>query len=116
MRHQKKKLTLDRAAAPRLALMKSLAESLILREKIRTTKAKAMAVRSKVERLITKAKPGTLAARRMVAKDLFTDNAVKKLMEVLAPRYLDRAGGYTRVITLPERKGDGADEAVVEFV
>lgn len=116
MRHQKNKLTLDRKAAPRRALLKHLAESLILHEKIRTTKAKAKAVRSVVERLVTKAKPGTLAARRYVATQLYTDNAVKKLVEVLAPRFKERAGGYTRIVTLPERKGDGADEAVVEFV
>lgn len=116
MRHQKNKLTLDRKAAPRRALLKHLAESLILHERIRTTKAKAKAVRSVVERLITKAKPATLTARRIVAKELYTDNAVKKMLEVIAPRYKERAGGYTRVTVLPERKGDGADEAVVEFV
>jgi large subunit ribosomal protein L17 len=116
MRHQKKKVTLDRKSAPRRALLRHLAESLILHERIRTTKAKAKVTRSVVERLITKARPGTLAARRAVAKELYTENVVKKLVEVIAPRYKDRAGGYTRVVTLPERKGDGADEAIVEFV
>lgn len=116
MRHYKKKVTLDRKVGPRQALLKNLAENLILFEKIRTTKAKARAVKSRVEKLITRARMGKLADRRLVAKDLFTDEAVKKLMEVIAPRYKDRNGGYTRMITLPERKGDGADEAVVEFV
>jgi large subunit ribosomal protein L17 len=117
MRHQKKKITLDRKVAPRKALIIGLAESLILHEKIRTTKAKARAVKSYVEKLVTVAKKDTLAARRDLISKLHTDNTVKKMMEVLGPRYKERRGGYTRLTTLSGvRKGDAAEEAVVEFI
>ncbi len=116
MRHQKNKITLDRKTAGRRSLLANLAESLILYEKIRTTAAKAKALRPVVEKLITRAKPNNLAARRGVMKVLYTANAVKKLMEVLAPRYAERHGGYTRLIPLGERKGDGAKEAIIELV
>ncbi len=116
MRHQKKKVTLDRKTAPRRALLSNLAESLVLFEKIKTTKAKAKVTRSVVEKLITKAKQNTLTARRAIAKELYTDNAVKKLMEVLGPRYAERKGGFTRIVLVKNRKGDGAEEAIVEFV
>lgn len=116
MRHQKSKITLDRKTGPRQALLRGLAESLILYEKIRTTKAKAKATRSMVERLITKAKKNTLAARRELASVLYTKNAVKKMFEVLGPRFKERAGGYTRITVVNNRLGDGAEEAVIEFV
>ncbi len=116
MRHQKKKITLDRNSANRRALLANLAESLVLFEKIRTTKAKAKAVRSMVERLITKAKKNTLASRRDLASVLYTKNSVKKLVEELGPRYAERKGGYTRIILLQNRVGDGAEEALVELV
>src|SRR3989338_1173915 len=116
MRHQKNKITLDRKTGPRKALMRSLAENLILYEKIFTTKAKARATRSVVEKLITKAKKNTLAARRDVASVLYTKNTVRKLMEELGPRYADRKGGYTRVTVIRNRVGDGAEEAMIEFV
>jgi large subunit ribosomal protein L17 len=116
MRHQKKKVTLDRNTAARRSLLANLAESLILHEKIKTTKAKAKAVRSLVERLVTKAKKNDLAARRQLKRVLYTDNAVDKTMEVLGPRYLERKGGYTRITLLGVRKGDAGEEAMVEFV
>ena len=115
MRHQKKKVTLDRDAAGRRSLLANLAESLILHEKIKTTKAKAKATRSLVERLITKAKKNDLAARRLLMRVLYTNNAIDKLMEVLGPRYLDRKGGYTRMIKLNNPKA-GASKAVLELV
>lgn len=116
MRHLKKKITLDRNKAARRALLTNLAESLILYEKIRTTKAKAKALKSVVEKLITIAKKNTLAARRMLDKKLYTDNAAKKLMEILGPRYAKKRGGYTRVVMVKNRVGDGAEEAIIEFV
>ena len=116
MRHQKNKITLDRKTAARRALLANLAESLVLYEKVRTTKAKARAVRSLTERLITKAKQNTLSARRDIARVLYTNNSVKKIMEELGPRYAERQGGYTRVTLLKNRIGDGAEEAVVELV
>ncbi len=116
MRHKKKKTTLGRESAPRKALLKNLAQDLILREKIKTTKAKAKAVRPIVEKLITTSKANTLAARRLLIKRLYTQNAVRKLMDDLGPRYKDRNGGYTRIINVGERKGDGAFEAIIELV
>jgi len=116
MRHQKNKVTLDRKTAARRSLLANLAESLILYEKIKTTKAKAKALRPYVERLITRAKMQTLAARRELMKTLYTQNAIKKLMENVGPRYKERSGGFTRIIMLKNRKGDGAEEVLIEFV
>jgi len=116
MRHLVKKATLDRKTAPRRALMANLAESLIIYEKIKTTKAKAKATRSLVERLVTKAKKNDLATRRQLMRVLYTNNAIKKLLEVLGPRYAKRKGGYTRITLLGLRKGDSGEEAMVEFV
>jgi len=116
MRHQKKKVTLDRKVGPRTALLMNLATSFILYEKIKTTRARAKATRSIVEKIITKAKLNTLVSRRAIAAMLKDKNAVKKAVEVLAPRYKDRAGGFTRTTALGNRKGDGAPEVVIEFV
>lgn len=116
MRHYKKKITLDRATGPRQALLTNLAESLILYEKISTTKAKAKAVRSLAERLISKAKTATLASRRDLLSRLYTKNTVEKLLKVLGPRYKDRAGGYTRTVLVKNRIGDGAEEVIIELV
>lgn len=116
MRHQKKKVTLDRAKAPRLALLRNLAEGLILNEHIKTTKAKARAARSLVERLVTKAKTNDLTSRRTLMKTLYTKKAIDKLLSDIGPRYAERKGGYTRIIMLKNRVGDGAEEVLVEFV
>ena len=116
MRHQKNKVTLDRKTAARRSLLANLAESLILYEKIKTTKAKAKALRPYVERLITRAKMQTLAARRELMKTLYTQNAIKKLMENVGPRYKERSGGFTRIVMLKNRKGDGAEEVLIELV
>lgn len=116
MRHQKKKVTLDRASAPRRALLRNLAESLIINERITTTKAKAAAVRSLVERLVTKAKVNTLATRRELMSTLYTKKAIDKLLADLGPRFLERKGGYTRLIVLKNRVGDGAEATLIEFV
>ncbi len=116
MRHRKKKFTLDRKKAPRKAMIKNLAASLILYEKIKTTKAKAKAVRSYTEKLITRGKKNDLAARRHLIRHLPLENAVKKVLEVLSPKYKDRKGGYTRIVKLGPRQGDGAEIAIIEFV
>lgn len=117
MRHQKKKVTLDRKSASRNALLANLAESLILYEKIMTTKAKAKVLKSFVEKLVTIAKKNTLSARRMLIAKLYTPNAVKKLMEVYGPRYAGKKGGYTRLVLISSvRDGDAAEKAIVEFV
>lgn len=97
-------------------MLRSLATSVILYEKVKTTKAKAKAVRPLVERMITTSKAGTVAARRSIAKIVYSDGATKKLVEELGPRYKDRAGGYTRITALGPRQGDGADIVQIELV
>ena len=116
MRHQKKKKTLGRKTAARRSLFANLCESLVLYEKINTTTGKAKAMRPIVERLITKAKENTLASRRYLAKYLYTENAVKKMMEVIGPRFAGRFGGYTRIIKTGIRRGDGGEKSLIELV
>ncbi len=116
MRHKNKNKILDRQKGPRELMLRNLAASLLLYEKIKTTKAKAQAVRPLVERLITAAKRGDLAARRGLIKTLLTKNAVRKAMEVLGERYQSRAGGYTRIVKLGPRSGDGAEMVQIELV
>ncbi len=116
MRHRKNKLTLDRKASARKALLKTLAVQFILYEKIKTTEAKAKALRSYVEPLITRGKKNTLANHRYLKRYLTIDNAIKKLLEDISPRYHTRPGGYTRIIKLGQRQGDGAHVARIELV
>lgn len=116
MRHRNKNKILDRAKAPRELMIRNLASSLILYEKIKTTKAKAQVVRPVVEKMISSAKAGDLNARRGLIKVLLQKNAVKKAIEVLGKRYLERPGGYTRIIKLDNRKGDGAQMVQIELV
>ena len=116
MRHQKKKATLGREKAPRAALMRNLAESLILNGSIKTTKAKARALRSFVEPLVSKAKKDTLMSRRNLLKALYTKKAVSKLLKELGPNYKERNGGYTRITKIGPRGSDGAVMARIEFV
>lgn len=116
MRHRVKKKTLDRKAGARNALLKNLALQLVVYEKIRTTEAKAKVLRPYVERLITKGKANTLAARRALLRVLPTEISVKKVLEELGPRYQERAGGYLRITKTTPRQGDGAHMAVIEFV
>ena len=116
MRHQKTKRTLGRKTGPRKALIKNLLNSLILYEKIKTTEIKAKEIKPLMERIITRAKVDSLHNRREIMKKLPTKNSVKKLFEVLGPKYKDRKGGYLRIVKLGERKGDGAKICVIEFV
>lgn len=111
----RKKRKLSRKRDQRKALLKSLAINLILKEKIKTTEAKAKEMRSLVERLITKTKAGDLKGVRYAAKFL-PQKALKKLTKEITPRYIDRVGGYTRIIKLGQRKSDGARMAIIEFV
>ncbi len=115
MKKRKKKRTLSRKSNQRKALIRSLARELFLKEKIKTTEAKAKEFRKFAEKQITKAKKGDLAARRSLAK-FFDPVVVKKLMEKIGPRYKNRNGGYTRILKLEPRKSDGAKMAIVELV
>lgn len=116
MRHRRAGKTLDRKSAPRRALLRNLATSLIVHEHINTTLAKAKAMRPLVEKLITKGKAKSLHARRELMKTVLTEQAVVKLLEELGPRYATRPGGYTRIVKLNARKGDGADMAQIQLV
>ncbi len=116
MRHRKQGKVLDRKVGPRRALLKNLAASVVLYEKVKTTEAKAKAVRPYVERLVTVAKRPTLANRRRLLRKLPSEGSVKKLLEVLGPRYALRPGGYTRITKLTSRLGDRAAMALIEFV
>ncbi|MFA6410757.1 MAG: 50S ribosomal protein L17 [Candidatus Buchananbacteria bacterium] len=116
MRHRNKGKILDRKKAPRKALLRSLATSVIIYEKVKTTKAKAKTVKPIVEKLVTTAKKNDLTARRKLTEVLYHKKAVKKALEVLGPRYKDKKGGYTRIINLAPRKGDGAKMAQIEFI
>jgi large subunit ribosomal protein L17 len=97
-------------------MLRNLASSILLYEKVKTTEAKAKYVRPFVERLITMAKNNNLTTRRRLLKVLLQKNAVKKALEVLGQRYQERAGGYTRIIKLGARQGDGAEMAQIELV
>ena len=116
MRHRNTTKTLGRKTAARKALMRDLATSLVVFEKIKTTEAKAKAVRPVVEKLITTAKKGDLAARRRLYAFFSTTQPVDKMMEVIGPRFKDRNGGYTRITKIGHRQGDGADMAQIELV
>lgn len=116
MRHRNKTKILDRKKAPREALLRNLATSVILYEKVTTTTAKAKAIRPIVEKLVTIAKTNDLQSRRKLLEVLYDKNAVAKALEVLGPRYKERNGGYTRITALGKRQGDGADVSQIEFV
>ncbi len=116
MRHRKKGVILDRKKEPREMMLRNLASSVLIYEKIKTTKAKAKAVKPLVEKMITVAKKGDLNARRKLIETLPQKMAIKKSMEVLGERFKDRNGGYTRIIQLGARQGDGADMVQIELV
>lgn len=116
MRHRKNKIILGRTAAPRRAVLGQLATSIVLYETVRTTRAKATAVRPLVEKCITIGKESTLAHRRLLLNILSTEGAVKKILEVLSPRYKNRKGGYTRATKLGKRLGDSAEMVEISFV
>lgn len=116
MRHNRKGKTLDRSNGPRRALLRNLATSLVLYENMNTTLAKAKAVRPLVEKLITTGRTKTLTSRRSLARVLTIESAVNKVLEELGPRYATRPGGYTRIIKLGRREGDGAEIAQIQLI
>jgi large subunit ribosomal protein L17 len=116
MRHRKVGKKFGRPAASRNAMLRNLAASIVLHEKVKTTEAKAKTVRSIVERAITTGKKPTLASRRKLLSLFYTQHPVNKIFEVLGPRYADRNGGYTRIVKLGSRKNDGAEVVRIELV
>jgi large subunit ribosomal protein L17 len=116
MIHRVSQKKLSRSTNARKALLKNLANSLILHERIVTTEAKAKTVRPIVEKLITRSKEDTVPNRRILMSKLGQENSVKKLLELVGPNFKERPGGYTRVIKLNPRPGDRAKQTLIEFV
>ena len=116
MKHNVSGYKLKRNVASRKALFKGLVTSIIEHERVVTTVPKAKAVRPLVDKMITLAKRDTLHTRRQAAAFLETPDAVKKLFDKLGTRFGQRNGGYTRVVRLGWRKGDGAEQAMIELV
>ena len=116
MRHQKKTIKLGRTAEHRKALLANQVCSLIEHQRIKTTLAKAKAVRPVAERMVTLGKNGSIHARRTALATLRQKNAVKKLFNDIAPRLAERNGGYTRIVKLGQRKSDSAPMAFIEWV
>jgi large subunit ribosomal protein L17 len=116
MRHRVAGNKLKRPVDARNALLRNLCTSVIEEERVVTTVPKAKAVRPLVERMITLAKADTLHTRRQAAAFLRTPKSVKKLFDTLGTRFGQRNGGYTRITRLGPRKGDGAEQAIIELV
>ncbi len=116
MRHNKAINHLGRKSSHRKAMLANMATSLIMHKRITTTVAKAKALKSYVEPLITKSKDDSTHSRRMVFSYLKNKEAIKELFGVIAPKIADRPGGYTRVLHTGFRLGDGADMALIELV
>ena len=123
MRHQKTGKKLGRSSGHRTAMRKNMMKELFQHERIQTTKAKAQAVRGPAEGMITLAKKGNaegearaVHARRQAAAKLADAEIVKKLFDEIAPRYAERQGGYTRILKLGPRAGDGAEMVLLELV
>ena len=116
MRHRKAGVKLKRDLSARRALLRGLVTNVIQEERITTTVPKAKAAKPLVERMITLAKKDSLHARRQAAAFLMKKEAVEKLFEKLGPRFNQRDGGYTRIVRLGWRKGDGAETAKLELV
>ena len=116
MRHRKAGRQLRRTSEQKLALMRGLAMSLIQHGAIETTEAKAKELRPFVEKLITKARSGTLHDRRMASRHVQQRAVADKLFSEVGPRFQQRKGGYTRILKIGHRKGDGAEMARIELV
>jgi large subunit ribosomal protein L17 len=118
MRHRKKGRRLNRTWSHRKAMMRNMVTTFIELEKIETTDAKAKEVRSLAERLVTLAKrgPDDLAARRQVLRVVRNKRVVSKLFSEIGPRYVDRPGGYTRIVKVENRRGDAAPLSILQFV
>jgi large subunit ribosomal protein L17 len=117
MRHGRSRHKLSRDAAHRRLLLRNLSRDLVEHERIKTSQAKAKAVKPEVEKLITLAKRGDLHARRQALSDLGQDKfLVHKLFQEIAPRYSERPGGYTRIVKLGPRRSDATEMVFLELV
>ena len=115
MRHRKKSEKLSRSRAQKKALVKSLLRAIIINERITTTTSRAKYLKGEVDRLITRAKKGTLSDRRLAFRRLGDYKLVKRLFDEIAPRFKSISGGYTRSLRLTKRKGDGAPLSLIEL-
>jgi len=116
MRHRVKGKKLRRDTAHRRALLRNLVTSFLEKERIRTSLAKAKASRPLAEKMITLGKRDTLHARRQAARFIFRKEVLKKLFDELGPRFSERPGGYTRIVKIGPRRGDGMDMALLELI
>ncbi len=116
MRHQRVMKKFGRSMEHRKMLMRSLVNNLILAESIKTTLPKAKEARKDADKIVTIAKKGDVAARRLAASRLTEPKAVQKLFEKIAPAMADRKGGYTRIVKLGTRKGDGSEMCILQWV
>jgi len=116
VRHRKKGRQLSRTRSHRKATIRNLATSLFRHGRIETTTAKAKELRPYAERLITLARRGDVHARRLAAMKIQDRDVLGKLFDEIAPRYMERPGGYTRVLKLGNRKGDAAEMSLIELV
>ncbi|MCR4311932.1 MAG: 50S ribosomal protein L17 [Candidatus Uhrbacteria bacterium] len=116
MRHRSKKKILGRKSPARKALVRDLVTAVVTYEKVETTLGKAKYIRPFVEKMVTTAKRGDLAARRNLLAYFTTEQPVNKLMDILGPRFKERTGGYTRMTKLGIRQGDAAETVLIEFV
>ncbi len=116
MRHRVAGRKFDMATAPRRAMFRGLVTELLKHDKITTTETRAKEARAMAERIITLGKDGSLAARRRALAFVYDEDVVRKVFTELAPRYASRPGGYTRIVKLGPRQGDGAPMAVLELV
>lgn len=116
MRHRRAVAHLNREIGHRGLMLSNLVRSLILHDRIETTLTRARELRRWAERMITFGKGGSLNDRRQALKFITDKDAVKKVFDVLAEKYKDRSGGYTRIVKVGPRRGDAAEMAIVEFV
>ncbi len=116
MRHLAKRKKLGRDTSHRRALLRNLVTSFLEKERIRTTLAKAKAARPLAEKMITLARKDNLHAKRQALSFIYKKPVVKKLFEELGPRFSERPGGYTRIVKIGPRAGDGAEMAILELI
>jgi large subunit ribosomal protein L17 len=115
MRHRKKGRELSRTRSHKQATLRNMATSLFRHERIRTTEAKAKELRPFAERLISLARRGDLHSRRRARRHIADREVLQKLFDQIGPRFQDRPGGYTRILKLGARRGDGAEVALIEL-
>ncbi len=115
MRHGSKQKKFGRLTKQRGALIRSLAVSLISKGRISTTKVKAKVLKTFIEKLVTKSRTDSMHTLRHISS-VIGNTSANQLIKTIGPKYKDRAGGYTRIITLPPRMSDGAERAIIEFI